>query len=410
MRFFKSRRAATAAAVIVIATAAAAWIEASRASAAPAASAHDVAVSRKASQEERNVREQIIQFYQLRADADTESAGDRAALAALYLERAREGGDFADVLRAEALARKSLLLREAHNSETKLILASALLEQHRFPEALVLAESVLQDDPLNLTHRAVVAEIRLELGDYDGAGSMFNTLWKNRASLVVAPRLARWEEIRGRDDAALGLLESARDTAQKRKDLPRGQLAWFNIRLGEHELRAGRTREARGALRKALQLAPDDPRALTAMARFEASVGNWNRVIEIGERSLEKSVDPEILGLLANACRATGNAERAVEYDRVIDVAFVSKPGPFHRALSLYLLDRRRQIPLVLAKAEDDIATRRDVYGYDVLALALYRSGRIPEARAAMAKALRMGTRDPLLRRHAAEIGEAGKG
>ncbi len=398
-----SRRVLAAAVVIIAAAASAVWLAVTRLSAAETA-VGDVSSARALAVGERARLEADIQFYERRAAADTISAGDRAALASLYLERARQGGDFSDVLHAEALARKSLALREAHNSPTKLILASILLEQHRFRDALVLAEELLQDDPGSEAYRVVVAEIRLELGDYDRAADLFNTVKGGRASLVVAPRLARWEEIRGRDNVALRLLEGARDTAVKRKDLPREQLAWFNVRLGEHELRAGHTREGVGALRAALQLAPDDARALAAMARFEASEQHWSRAIELGERSLEKSLDPGTLGLLADAYRSTGDSKRAAEYDRVIDAAFLSKPGPFHRALSLYLLDQGRQVPLVLAKAEEEIRVRHDVYGFDVLAWALYRSGRIPEARVAMDQALRMGTHDPMLRRHAGEI------
>ncbi len=91
----------------------------------------------------------------------------------------------------------------------------------------------------------------------------------------------------------------------------------------------------------------------------------------------------------------------------VSDAGFVSKPGPFHRSLSIYLLDQKRKVPLVLEKAQQEIHDRHDIYGYDVLAWALYRSGRIPEAKAAMAQALHMGTNDPLLRLHAAEIESA---
>lgn len=391
---------------VILSSVLAAWVTVSRHSAAET-SKSALSSARLLAAGERARRDQDIQFYEARAARDTISAGDRSALASLYLERGREAGDFSDVLHAEALARKSLQLREAHNAPTVMILASALLEQHRFRDALALAEGLLREEPASQANRAVVAEIRLELGDYDRAGKLFNTLKGGRTSLLVAPRLARWEEIRGRDNVARSLLEGARDSALKRTDLPRGQLAWFNVRLGEHYLRVGDTRKAVKALRSGLELAPDDPQALGAMARYEGTQGNWERVIELGERSIETSLDPGTVGLLADAYRATGNTQRAKEYDRVIDVAFLSNPGPFHRALSLYLLDQGRNVPLVLAKAQDEIRERRDVYGYDVLAWALFRSGRIPEARVAMTEALRMGTRDPVLMRHSTEIAAA---
>lgn len=402
MRFFKSRRVLAVLAAIATAIAVGVRMETNRASATE--SAHQLSSARAFAAGERTRLEQDIKFYERRVAEDTISAADRSSLASMYLERSRETGDFSDVTRAEALARKSLALREAHNSQTKMVLASSLLEQHRFQDALVFAEELLHEEPSSELYQAVVAEIRLEIGDYETAASMFASLKRNPTSLVVAPRLARWEEIRGHDRTALNLLKGARDSVMNRTDLPRGQLAWFDVRLGEHQLRAGDTRNGEATLREALKLAPDDPRALAAMARFEASAENWSDVIEIGERSLDNSVDPGTLGLLADAYRAKGNAAKAAEYDGVIDAAFVSKPGPFHRSLSLYLLDQNRQVPLVLAKAQQEIQDRHDVYGYDVLAWALYRSGRIPEAEAAMKQALHMGTNDPLLRRHAKAI------
>src|SRR5207245_253937 len=61
-------------------------------------------------------RDADIAFYAERVAADSIGAADRGRLAALYLQRAREMGDFEDYRRAEALARRSLALRVAHNS------------------------------------------------------------------------------------------------------------------------------------------------------------------------------------------------------------------------------------------------------------------------------------------------------
>jgi tetratricopeptide (TPR) repeat protein len=68
------------------------------------------------------------------------------------------------------------------------------------------------------------------------------------------------------------------------------------------------------------------------------------------------------------------------------------------------LLDRGRDVPTVLARAEREIAVRRDVYGWDLLAWALYRSGRQSEAREKMRHALAVGTRDASLFYHAGMI------
>ena len=47
---------------------------------------------------------------------------------------------------------------------------------------------------------------------------------------------------------------------------------------------------------------------------------------------------------------------------------------------------------------------RKDIYGYDALAWALLANGRADEARAQMAEALALGTRDAKLLYHAAMV------
>jgi Flp pilus assembly protein TadD len=53
---------------------------------------------------------------------------------------------------------------------------------------------------------------------------------------------------------------------------------------------------------------------------------------------------------------------------------------------------------------ERELVGRKDVYGYDAYAWALYRAGRAAEAALPMKKALPLGTVDPLLEFHAGAI------
>ncbi len=168
--------------------------------------------------------------------------------------RARETGDYDDVVRAEEAARSSLALRTVHNASTYLLLSASLLEQHRFREANEAARLLFESDPENPAYRAHWGETQLELGDYDAARVTFGSLEPARNSLDVAPRLARWEEIVGRTGQARLLLEAARDQAVKRSDLSREQVAWFHLRVGDLELRNGRLKQAEKAFRTGLEV------------------------------------------------------------------------------------------------------------------------------------------------------------
>lgn len=359
---------------------------------------------RAAVADELRIHESDVRFYLERAARDPHGASDRMTLAGLYLQHARETGDYADNLRAEAYARASLGMRHQHNARAFALLASALLAQHRFPEAHQAAESLVAWEPWVPGHRAMLGEIAFEMGRYDQARAVFDSLRYDAERLDVAPRLARWAELNGRTDEARLLLRNTYTEALKLKHLPREQVAWFALRLGDLELRAGRLDDAERYYQEGLRVFPMDYRLQAAMARLMLERGRAQAAARYGEQAIGTVLEPGTLGMLADAYAALGDTARAAEYTHVMEVAISGQSGPLHRQWELFLLDHDRDVDLIARRAGEELRTRRDVYGFDVMAWALYRQGHFGEARAAMDSALRLGTRDPLLRRHDAAI------
>jgi tetratricopeptide (TPR) repeat protein len=355
---------------------------------------------------EIEVRTRDIAFYEARASEDPESAADLARLAALHLQRARETADFEDYLRAESAARASLALRTQRNGAAFVSLASSLLAQHRFAEARDAARRLVAGEPHVEGYRALLGETCLEIGDYACARAAFDSI-RGRSSLAVAPPLARWAEIRGDTATARLLLRRAVALAAAEPGLPREQLAWMHLRAGDLELRQGRAWRAEREFQAGLAASPGDHRLLGAMARLAAARHEWRDAIEYGDRAIAVVLDPATLGVVSDAHAALGDTAMAAQYVRTMEVAAGQQPGAYHRAWSLFLLDHGRRAPDVLAAAEAEIRERPDVHGYDLLAWALYRGGRVEEARRAMARALASGTGDALLLYHAGMIERA---
>ena len=351
-----------------------------------------------------HIRDLDIEFYRARVARDPRSARDFTQLAGLYLQRARETADNADLVRAEQTARHSLALRTGRNEAAFGLLASSLLGQHRFTEALAAGERLLAADSTSVSARGLVAETEMELGRYAEADSLFGNLRMYQGDLGVAPRVARWEELRGRPERARRLLRQARDEAERRHGMPREQVAWFHLRLGDLALRAGRLGEARRELDAGLRIAPGDYRLLGSRARLDAVGHDWRAAAADGELAVARALDPATLGLLSDAYTALGDTAKAREYTRALTLSVLRQPGPYHRAWSLFLLDHGQEVPRVLGKVEEELRTRRDIYGYDLLAWALHQSGRDAEARAPMQRALGLGTRDAMLYFHAGMI------
>ncbi len=352
------------------------------------------------------IRDADIAFYESRSRADTLSAADLADLAQLYLRRARETGEMSDYRRAEEVSRRSLALRAVRNPQAELVLASSLLALHRFPEALAAAGRLCNDYPERLSHCALLAEIRLEMGDYSAARATFSLLAPFKGNLGVAPRLARWYEITGRTDDAFRLLLAARDDAERRTDLPREQVAWFHLRVGDIGLRNGDLARAAHAFRAGLRVAPHDPRLLAGLARHAALRHDWKDVIEFGMRAADRA-DITTLALIGDAYAALGRAQEAENQYRTVEEAARDNSEPFNRQWTLFRLDHDRETAGTLVLLRDEIRIRDDVYGWDQLAWAYYRAGDFTAARHSMDQALRMGTRDAVLFFHAGLIDRA---
>ncbi len=340
---------------------------------------------------------------------DPSSAIALGQLAGLHLQRAREAGDDSDYSRAEDYARRSLALRVNRNAKSYVTLATALVAAHRFSEAEEVAREAVAYDRGVPQYAALLGEIKVELGDYAEARVIFDSLYRFRSSLSIAPRLARWAELTGNTDGAYRLLRRATEQASRRRDIPKEQIAWFHYRLGDFEMRQGRFNRARKEFRKGLGVEPADYRILTALAKLSLLDGNADEAIEYAERSLSVKMDPGPLGILADAHLALGDSAAAEENILAMEIAVRGQAGAYHRAWSLFLLDHNRRLDEVHRNAVAELETRKDVYGYDVLAWSLYRLGRFDEAALEMTRAMQLGTRDPLILYHSGMI-EAARG
>lgn len=371
------------------------------------ASAEAVRAAAALRQQDAARAEADIRFYQARVAQDPYGAADRAKLAGLFAQRARETGAYEDYLRAEREARASLAARPERNAAARVSLAGALMSQHRFAEARAQADALFAAEPERPSYRSLLGELQMETGDYAGARATFGSLESSAGNLGVAPRLARWLELTGNTEGARRMLYRAAHDAEARGDLPREQLAWFHLRVGDLELRNGRLDAAAQAFRAGLRAHPEDYRLLGEMAKLAAARGEWQAALELGGRATAQVLDPATLAVMSDAALAAGDSAGSEEYAHVMEVSVRRQSGSLHRGWGLFLLDRDRRVDEVARQAEADLATRRDIYGYDMLAWARHRQGRDAEAWAAIQQALRLGTRDAQLFYHAGEIARA---
>lgn len=349
--------------------------------------------------DQATIRDADIELFRGRAARDPGGAFDLVRMGTLLLGRGREKGVEADLVAAERSARQALANRPERNTAGWQLLAAALFDQHRFLEAKDAADSLCARDE-SPASRAVLGEILLELGRYPEADRLFRPLGLRRRDPRIAPRYARWLELRGRAGEARRLLETARTDAERAGLLSAAQLAWYELRLGELALRYGAFGRARRHLDRGLLMVPDDFRLLSARARLALATGNASRAIALGNQSLLTRLDPAVLATVGDAWRSLGDSLQAAEYYGAMETAGQGPVGGFHRSWYLALLDHDRRIPDILEATRHDLGIRPDAYGFDLHAWALYKAGRRAEALAAVREAVRWGLDDPMVLEH----------
>jgi len=146
---------------------------------------------------------------------------------------------------------------------------------------------------------------------------------------------------------------------------------------------------------------------LGGLSRVALARGAWQQAIDFGEKAIAIQLDPTTLGTVSRAYAELGDTVQAESYAHAMSVSALKQPGVIHRAWGLFLLDHgtARDRADVLRRARRELRDRKDVYGHDLMAWALFRNGQVEKARREMGLALSQHTEDVMLSDHARAIG-----
>jgi tetratricopeptide (TPR) repeat protein len=321
-------------------------------------------------------------------------------LAQLEARRSRETGDVGELVKAEA-ALNEAIEQQPDYAPAVLTLASVYSALHRFDEALTTARRAQDLDP-SLGALALVGDVLAATGDYQGAAAAYSELAIEWSSPGLTARMAHLDELSGKVESAILQMERAA-AAYLASGGVGEEAAWYQVRLGDLNFSIGRVAEADRRYRAALTLLPGYWSAIGGRAKVSAARGNLDRAIELYESAAAAVPRPEVMIALGDLYTLTGQTDLAGDRYATVEAITQLSGGVYDRTLALFLAEHGRAQE-ALSLAEKGLEVRRDVYGYDTLAWALYQLGRPDEAREAMDQALVLGTRDSQLLFHAGAI------
>ncbi|HET7181415.1 MAG TPA: tetratricopeptide repeat protein [Candidatus Limnocylindrales bacterium] len=329
-----------------------------------------------------------------------------ANLGLLYEARARLSGDVSDYGRATEAATRSLAI-EPRQLDVQALHARLLFATHDFAGALREAQALDAKAPNQPAVLSIMADATLELGDVDGAASIYDRVAAAAPGPAITARQARIAFLHGDTADAVARAEAAYAAAGDAGETG-PSLSWYAYLAGTMAITTGVPDDAATWFDKALDAWPGSYLALAGRARAAAALGDTDRAIAGYRAAIAVAPQPDALTALGDLLSMRGDTAGAdAQYATVLAIAKLQGAGGglvYNRQLVLFDVNHGRDLATALTLAEQELAVRKDAYGYDADAWALLANGRTAEADAAITTALAGGVRDALLLYHAGEI------
>jgi tetratricopeptide (TPR) repeat protein len=346
----------------------------------------------------------LIETLSARAAADPADPGVQRDLGLALLQRIRETADPSLYAPAEAALTHA---RELAPDDVLVLvgLGGLQLGRHEFALALETGTAAVEAFPDYGPAHGVVVDALVELGRYEEASDEVAAMVKLSADL---PSLARLSYVRELHGDLPGALEAMREAAASPGLAPENT-AFVTSLLGNLLVANGDADGAREAYETALRLVPNHAPSIAGLGRLAIGRGDLARAAERFEQAAAILPLPEYVIALGEVREAAGDhdtARQSFDLARAEITLFQASGVAVDLELALFEADHGDPAR-ALQLAETAYAATPTVRAADAVAWALHRLGRNDEAVAYRDKALRLGSRDPLLRYHAGAIAAA---
>lgn len=310
------------------------------------------------------------------------------------LQRARETADPAHYARAEAAFGKALR-RDRGSVDATIGMGTLALARHDFRDGLRYAQRARRLAPKLARPFSVLVDAEVELGRYQQAGRSLQRMIDLRPSMASYARVSYFRELHG--DLA-GATEAMSLAVSAGGGVPENA-AYIQTLLGDLEAMRGRVRDARRAYAAALAGVPGYVPALASRAQLDAATGHLRRAIRSYEDIVRRRPLPQYVIALGEAQHVAGRPADARETFALVDAErrLLAANG-VNSDVEIALFeadhgDRRRAVEL----ARRAWLAAPSIRSADAVSWALTRSGRPRDGLAWARRALKLGSRDPVI-------------
>jgi len=337
----------------------------------------------------------------------------KKSLAGAFLQKVRETADPTYYVKVDGILAS---LGGARSTDPMVLLleGTLLLARHQFTQALAAGRGAVAGLPSTSSSYGIVVDADNELGHYDDALANTQKMVDLRPDLTSLARVSYARELRGDLSGAIQAMAQATTAGQGGAVALPGEsgieggenVAYVQTLLANLLLIQGNVAEADRTYAAALATFPGFAAARVGQASVlvargrpadaAAILADVVRTQPLSQYVIAEGDDYAAAGMQAQADQAYALVD-------VINRLYRANGVNIDVENALYEADHHPSRAAVDA-ARRSIRDRGGVTGHDTLAWALYRTGKLAEARTEIDKVLAVGDTDPLYRYHAAAI------
>lgn len=319
----------------------------------------------------------------------------------------QQTGDIEFLKKAEKSLKKAVDIANIGKPGFYRSLARNYISQHRFKEALQLADSAATIGGDKNEIYSLYFDLHMELGNYTLAEQCLDSL-KNMSDFGYMIRIAKWNDYKGDLDTTINFMEKARTKAElsKNKDL----MLWSYTNLGDYYGHAGRIQDSYNHYIKALEINPNNAYAKKGIAWIVFSNDkNGVEAIRILDSVTKTYNAPDYFLLKAEIADYMGDdMVRTKNLDEYFTRVKNGAYGDMYNAYNLGLyIGETKQYDSALLLAQREVANRPTPESYSWLGYSLLKNGDKEKAMNIMDTYVYGKTFEPALLFQAAEVYKA---
>lgn len=316
-------------------------------------------------------------------------------------------GEIEYLKKAEKALEKAVAIAATGRSGYRRALARNYISQHRFKEALQLAESAREIGAGLTETQSLLFDVHMELGNYELAKSYLDSI-TDLSNFGYLIRAAKWNDHKGDLSATINYMEQAKEKAEKYKS--ESLMLWSYTNLADYYGHAGRIKDSYAYYLNSLALDHQNAYAKKGIAWIVFSYEkNPKEALRILEAITKNHQTPDYYLLKAEIAEYNKDKqEQLSNIDAYLISVKNSNYGDMYNAYTINLyLNKIHHLNKALTLAKREVENRPTPASYNFLAYSYLKLGEKEKALEIVKKHIAGKTFEPSILYTTAEIYKA---